>query len=272
MVMVGLALCAYRLLGRTRKVVTANLTGVLGDAATYDEIQRIVRRSFMSYGRYWSDLAHLPTLSPDALDRHFAEENVIAFANVLAHRGAIIALPHLGSWEVAGYWAHLHGYTVHTVAEPASSGALTRWFERQRQAVGLNVYLNGPETTAKLLAALERDELVALVADRDVTGDGVEVSFFGHPVKVPGGPALLALRSGCPLVPVAVYQGEHDQHVPVVLPAIAVERRGRLREDVTRITQDLVDAFEQLIRHAPEQWHVFQPIWSERELGLGANR
>jgi len=79
---------------------------------------------------------------------------------------------------------------------------------------------------------------------------------------------LMALRSGSPLFPTAVlFDGPHCR--AVVLPALDTERRGRLRDDVHRVTQDLAIALEQLIRRAPEQWHLLQPNWPSDYEALG---
>ena len=254
---------AFCFSGRTRRVVTRNLRTVVGPLTSKREVRRLVHASFASYGRYWADLAQLSKLTEGDYRRHFDEQDLVAFVENLDHKPAIIALPHIGSWEMAGLWASWHGYRINTVAESASSEALTEWFRKQRETMGINVFAYSDKALGQLLAALGRNELVTLVADRNIGGEGVDVTFFGRTVKMPGGPALLALRSGCPLIPLAVYHDHNDHHVPILLPPVASKRIGRLHEDVARVTQDLAFAFEELIKRAPEQWHVFQPFWSD---------
>jgi KDO2-lipid IV(A) lauroyltransferase len=111
-----------------------------------------------------------------------------------------------------------------------------------------------------VLAALHRGEVIGLLCDRDITGDGIEVDFFGERTRLPAGPATLAARSGAPILPCCVlFEGDH--HRGIILPPLDTTRRGGLRADVARITQDMADALAALIRRAPEQWHVFQPNW-----------
>jgi KDO2-lipid IV(A) lauroyltransferase len=102
---------------------------------------------------------------------------------------------------------------------------------------------------------------VALLSDRDIQGTGVEVEFFGERTTLPSGPATLALRTGAPLIPVAVYFRNPTGYHGVVRPPLEVVRQGSLREDVGRITQTLAHELETLIRRAPEQWHLLQPNW-----------
>ncbi len=262
-VMTAIANLAYVFGGPTRKVVANNLRNVVGEKLSDRELKRLVRSSFATYGRYWADLALLAKLPGLDLASYLDEQDLLDFVEALKHKAAVIALPHLGSWEISGLWAFQHGYKVNTVAEPASSEALTDWFRQQRDALGIRVFTNTDNVLNQLLGALDRDELVTLVADRSIGGEGIDVLFFGKSVKMPGGPALLALRSGCPLVPLAVYHDRAGNHRPVLLPAISLERTGHLRDDIARVTQDLAYAFEELIKRAPDQWHVFQPIWSD---------
>jgi KDO2-lipid IV(A) lauroyltransferase len=68
------------------------------------------------------------------------------------------------------------------------------------------------------------------------------------------------------LCPTAVYAGPGNHHTAVIMPPVPVERTGRLRHDVARITQLVARDLEFLIRRAPDQWYLFQPNWpSDRE-------
>jgi KDO2-lipid IV(A) lauroyltransferase len=108
--------------------------------------------------------------------------------------------------------------------------------------------------------ALKANHVVCLLCDRDMAGTGVPVDFFGERTTLPGGPATLALRSGAPLVPIAVYTSWRG-HEAVLRPPLDTTRHGKFRADVSRITQDLAGALEALIRRAPDQWHLLQPNW-----------
>jgi lauroyl/myristoyl acyltransferase len=89
----------------------------------------------------------------------------------------------------------------------------------------------------------------------------VEVEFFGETTTMPPGPATLALRTGAALMTAAVYSGPGADHRAIVEPPLDTTRHGSLRSDVSRLTQQIATRFEGLIRRAPEQWHVFQPLW-----------
>jgi lauroyl/myristoyl acyltransferase len=112
-----------------------------------------------------------------------------------------------------------------------------------------------------VLTALRNNHVVCLLSDRDIGGGGVEVEFLGERTTLPAGPATLALRTGAPLFPTAVYYGGERGRRGVVRPPLDLARTGRLRDDVARVTQALADELGDLIRRAPEQWHLLQPNW-----------
>ena len=153
------------------------------------------------------------------------------------------------------------GFPVTAVAETASPPELFEWFVATRERLGMHVVALSRTAGSALVHDLAVGRVVCLLSDRDITGDGVEVNFFGERTRLPGGPAMLALRTGAPLLPVGLYFGPHWAHGAQILPPLATERRARLRDDVIRVTQDLASNFEQLIRARPEQWLMLQPMW-----------
>ena len=115
---------------------------------------------------------------------------------------------------------------------------------------------------AAVMAALKKNEIVCLLSDRDIDRSGVEVEFFGERTTLPAGPATLGIRLGTPVLPVGCYfTPQYNGHYAIVRPPLSMERRGGLRADVQRVTQNLAHELEFLIRRAPEQWHMFQPNW-----------
>ncbi len=120
-----------------------------------------------------------------------------------AGRGAILALPHLGGWEWAGRWLASRGVEVVSVVERLEPPELLDWFGDLRASLGITVHPAGPEVVAELRAVLDRNGVVCLLSDRDVTGGGYEVEFCGERTRLPAGPAVLALRSGARVLPTA---------------------------------------------------------------------
>jgi lauroyl/myristoyl acyltransferase len=228
----------------------------------------VVNEVFEWYGRYWLEIFRLPAeVRRGAVLPNFTIEGYEHVTDGLAEgNGVILALPHLGGWEWAAAWMAAQGHHMLAVVEPLRPPELLEWFARQREAIGLEVVPIGPDVSRIVLRALRDNRIVCLLSDRDLTGDGVAVEFFGERTTLPAGPATLALRTGASLLPVAVYFEAGRGHRGVVRPPIPTTREGSLRDDIARLTQMLAVEFEHLIRVAPEQWHLLQPNWpSDRE-------
>jgi KDO2-lipid IV(A) lauroyltransferase len=232
----------------------------MGDA----RLRRAVQLAFDSYTRYWLESFRLPHLTRRAVDRGMRVEGYEHVTDAVAKgTGVILALPHLGGWEWAGRWLADRGHRVTAVVEAIEPPELFEWFKELRNRLGMTIVALGPDAGREVLGALQRNEIVCLLSDRDIQRTGVEVEFFGERTTLPAGPATLALRSGAAILPTAVYFTDRtDGHLGVVRPPVPAERTGgRLRADVERVTAALAVELEHLIRRAPTQWHLFQPNW-----------
>lgn len=250
---------AWRRNRRRRAVVEANLRPVVGEGRAVDAA---VRDAFAMYGRYWMEAFRLQDLSDDELDRRVGGEGLERMAEAAASGGAILAVPHLGNWDAGGRWvARRWGLTV--VVEVLRPRALFDRFVAYRRSLGMTIIplVKGGDATGACLQALAEGRLVALVADRDLSGSGIEVKMFGRRTKLPAGPAVLALRSGKPLLPGAVYQQPGGRWSITVLEPISAGGGSETPEEVMRLTQRLAEAFESVIARAPSQWHAFGRYW-----------
>lgn len=217
------------------------------------------RSVFKAYGRYWAESfwasrRHIPiweaSLETDGVE-------ILEKASQEG-KGVIVALPHLGNWEVAALLAVRLELPLVAVAENLANRRITDWFVAQRALFGIEVVLTGagPFSRRRLTEALAEGHILALLADRDLAGRGVEVEFFGERTTLPAGPAVLAGRTGAPLIPVGVYFERGPGHRVVVHPPITT-----VGVSVEEATQELAHRFEEIITVAPTQWHLVQPNW-----------
>lgn len=227
------------------------------------ELRATSHKAIVSYVRYYIESFRLPRLSPATVAAGFDKEGFDHIQSALVKgKGVILALPHLGGWEWAGRWLTDQGHKMTVVVEPLKPPELFEWFAGLRSALGMNVVPLGPNVAAEVSAALKRNEVVCLLCDRDIQRTGIAVTMFGEETTLPGGPALLSIRSGAALIPAAVYfDGKIDGHWAIVRPPLQIERGESLRDDTQRLTQLLAQELEFLIKRAPEQWHLLQPNW-----------
>jgi KDO2-lipid IV(A) lauroyltransferase len=253
----------FRVRHEHREQVSANLARVLGadgdDAAV---VRRWAHRAFREYARYWVEGARLPGIPPEDVVQHVFVDGLQHLRDgVASGNGCILALPHIGSWEYGGAFLATQGLPMTAVAERIEPAELFEYFVEQRAAMGLTIVPLDKHSGSTLLSTLRAGRLVGLLCDRDIEGTGIEVDFFGERTTMPAGPATLALRTGATLCTGAVYRGPGRDHRAMVEPPLDTTRSDSLRADVARLTQEIATRLEGLIRRAPEQWHVFQPLW-----------
>ena len=253
---------AFRALPRLREVVAANQARVLGREPDDPLVQASTRAAFRSYARYWFDTFHITEWSDEQVRAAFDIEGFEHLRDpVQGGQGVIAVLPHLGNWDAAGRAMGAYGIPVVAVAEELRPARLFDLFVRTRERLQMRVVGHaGGSVGRDLQKALSAGEVVALVADRDLAGRGVEVTMFGAARRMPAGPAMLALSTGAPIVTADVYQTRDGWSITFrPLPDLA--RTGDRRADVTTITRAIAAAFERAISAAPEDWHLFQPAW-----------
>jgi KDO2-lipid IV(A) lauroyltransferase len=167
----------------------------------------------------------------------------------------------MGNWDAAGKWVAGH-YKIVAVAEVLRPPQMYELFLRHRRDLGMEIVPLTEDRSAGLqLAQLLADNyVVALVADRDLGGRGVECEMFGRIRRLPPGPALLSLTTGAPLLSCPTYTTD-DGWVCRMSPPLEIERTGVMRDDVTAMTRLLAADWERAIAAKPTDWHMFQPAW-----------
>jgi KDO2-lipid IV(A) lauroyltransferase len=230
----------------------------------------LVRAGVHSYARYWCEAFRLPAMDrAEVLARmgpHVRGMEPVDEA-LAAGRGVVVALPHSGNWDLAGLWfverARRSGGVprITTVVERLRPESLFRRFVAYREGLGFEVLPagGGGQVYRTLARRLREGGMVCLVADRDLSASGIEVSFFGEPARLPTGPARLAALTGALLVP-AFPHFTPDGWGAVVAEPVPVPAGGR--DDVAKATQALADALAALIATAPQDWHMLQPVWT----------
>jgi phosphatidylinositol dimannoside acyltransferase len=240
-----------------------NLARVLGPDAAPERVREVSRQGMRNYLRYWCDAFRLETWSQERADRtfHLGGKDVLD-DGMASGRGVVLALPHMGNWDHAGFWAagRYDGFT--TVMERLKPEPLYERFVAYRESVGMEVLplTGGQSSFLGLVRRLKKGGLVCLVAERDLTARGVAVEFFGATTKLPAGPAALALSTGAMLLPVTLWY-EKDHQSAIVHPEIAPPAEGTRDEKIAWMCQQLADVFAQGIAEHPADWHMLQRLW-----------
>lgn len=230
--------------------------------ATDGALDELVRQSLRSYARYWCEAFRLPAMNHQSvyrdLDPHVDGREHLDAA-LARGKGVIVALPHSGNFDMAGVWLVHYSGRFTTVAERLRPEFLYRKFVSYRESLGFEILplTGGPRSPSAVAVERLRDNrVVCLVGDRDLTGSGVPVVFFGESTLMPAGPARLAAATGAVLLPVGSWFTERGWAVRIH-PPITVAGR----DDAADATQRLADVFAADIAAHPADWHMMQPLW-----------
>ena len=226
------------------------------------ELRRLSWLNFRNHAKAYADLMQLPTMSMQAMRPLLKVKGLEYLEEARAiGKGVLVVSCHMGSYEVVSAIWSATLTPVSFFAEELEPRALFEWYRETRARLGISVLTLGHGGLRKVLQALHDKEMVITAIDRDITGTGHRMPFFGRPAPIPLGPAAIALRLGTPLFPVCVYRLPDDSYQAEGAPLVFAKDTGDSIGDQVRATQQVLRQIEAFIRSHPEQWHVPHRIW-----------
>lgn len=254
------AMFAYQYNTATREVLTENLRVVMsfkGRPPTERELEQTVRRNFTGFAKYVVDFFKIGTLSTAAQQALIRVEHIDYLQQCMEmHKGVIAITAHLGNWELGTGIAQQCGCRVNAVVREQPTPRLEALFQAQRLRRGVHA-LTMSGASSSVPACLKRNEVVVLLADMDYTGGGRSVPFFGQPAHLPFGAAVLAKRSGAPILPVFVYRQPDDRFCFRAYPPILPDRS----RSIHNIQNTICAVMESVISEHPDQWFAYHRVW-----------
>lgn len=255
----------YALFPTYRDNVRSNLSHVLGSDASERDLRRATRNVFRTSARNFADLTRVPYLSADQLlaSVRTNPEGIEALEAIVASgKGGVLVTAHFGAFDYVGQILWLRGYeltllTARTVPEFIYAGV-----SYLRGSRGARMEPATPGGVRRVLTALKRGQLIGIVADRDFFQNGKPVTFFGAETTLPPGPIRIARDSGAPIIPTLASRERGGYYMHVDEPFF-VEKTDNVDEDIQRGMAQLVGVFERHLRAAPDQWVMFQRVWTE---------
>ncbi|MEI8315910.1 MAG: lysophospholipid acyltransferase family protein [Verrucomicrobiota bacterium] len=248
---------------RGREAVIHNLRRIHqhnGTELSPRALRALARENFLNFAKYLVDFFHFLHLDSDHVDRLI---NFGLLPNVLDGllangKGIIVLSAHIGNWELGAGALAQRGYPVNVVALWQPDPQVNALYQSYRNKRGVTPIPFG-RAARECLAALRRNELVAVMGDRDYTGGRHTVNFFGQPARLPDGPAKLALTTGAPILPMFTVRVAGDKFSYVFGEPIWADRR---RDSVDDISARIAGAMEKAISAHSEQWFLFHDLWN----------
>ena len=229
------------------------------------ELNEITKDGMRSYLRYWIDTFRLDKWSAQRIIQTTSVVNEHLLRDPIKNKqGCLVVLPHAGNWDHAAAYFCSTGINLTTVAEKLKPEAIFLKFLAHRESIGIEVLHTEQKVIPTLLDRLNQGKLVALVADRDLSKNGVEVDFINGTAKMPSGPARLILNSNAAFI--SAYITYTPEGIHIEFKEIGPKpKTGTDDEKIVALTQLMADNFAQGIKRSPVDWHMLQRIWIDEE-------
>jgi lauroyl/myristoyl acyltransferase len=226
------------------------------------KLRRVSWLNFRNHAKAYADLMMLPRTNVEAMRSRLRVEGMeyVEEARALG-KGVLAVSCHMGSYEVASAIWSATLAPVSFFAEELEPRALFEWYRETRARLGISVLTLDVGGIRKVLQALRDEEMVITAIDRDITGTGHVMPFFGRPAPIPLGPAAIARRLGAPLLPVCVTRLPDDSYLAEATPLVMVDGTDDPKADQIRATEKVLRRIEMFIQANPEQWHVPHRLW-----------
>ena len=254
----------YKKNGKGIKRLRGNYGRVMPEYSP-QKLEELTKLGMRSYLRYWFDTFRLSKWSKNRIisTTQVIRENLLRDP-ILSKQGCIVALPHAGNWDHAAAYFCSTGITLTAVVEKLKPEAIFKKFLAYRQSIGIEAISHKEKTIPILTERLQAGKLIALVADRDMSRNGIEVNFFGKTSKMPSGPAILAIKTGAPLI--TAYVRYTPGGIEIIFDeTLKPTNSGSEEEQIKIITQSMADNFAKRIKENPVDWHMLQRIWIDEE-------
>ena len=264
----ALGLVAYLCAAGTRHQTLNNLSLAFGEEKTLRERKRMTRQVFQNLGRNAVDAIRLPKINAENVDDLVEVEGIHYLEDAYkAGKGVVAASGHIGNFELLGAYLALKGYEVTVVAATLYDPRLDVLLRNNRMKGGLHIEKREYATSA-VLRALRKGHIVGLLIDQDTRVHGTFVQFFRRPAHTPVGPAILADRTGAPIIPMAIHRRDDDTHLITIRSPIP--SAGHSKDAIQITTQAYTTEIENFIRHAPTQWVWMHDRWKTPSLQVAS--
>jgi KDO2-lipid IV(A) lauroyltransferase len=243
-----------------RRAVKENLRVIFPEKSE-KEIKGIRLRMSRNFAKYLADFFRFGKINQQYLNKYVRLENIHYYdAALKQQKGAVVLSAHIGNWELGGVISALLGYPFWAVALTHKNKKVNDFFNNQRENKGMKVIPLG-KAARVCLNVLRRNEIVALVGDRDFSQSGSVLDFFGKPTYFPEGPAVFSLRTGAPIVPAFTLRNPDDTFTLKIEKPLEFSPTGDKQQDICNLMLFYIKIFEDYIRQYPEQWFMFRRFW-----------
>lgn len=254
----GLGSLAGAVLTSRKRIAFDNLKKAMGDSLTDEEINLIIKELFRNIGRTLVEFSRFRKMGREGM-----KKILVGDTSILEHvhkegKGGIMVTAHFGNWELMGSWLAVSGYPTDFLVGRQHNKKIDDMLIGFRNEVGVGI-ISLAKSVRQVFKALKANHFAGIVSDQHNPSEGVILEFFGRLASTPRGPALFAIRAGCPLLPCMLRRERYDRHVVICADPIYPPNSGDEEADIRLMTETYSKFFEDVIRQYPDQW-----LWTHR--------
>jgi len=251
---------------KDREGLRANLKVVLGEDVDETVVDKHTAAVFKNFAKYLADFFKFPRFTERNISGNIELEGRKYMDECLSEgKGLILLSLHLGNWELGGAIVGGLKYPISAIVLEHTSKRVNGFFIRQRAINGLRSIPIGGRIK-ECFELLKRNEVLAIVGDKDYTSSGIYVDFFGKKALMPKGPAVISLKTGAPIVFCALVRKKDDTYKFCFEKPIRFKSTGDHNEDIRALMGEYLAIFEKYIRENPDQWYAFRKLWDQEEI------
>ncbi len=258
-----LALIGFHLVRFRRREAERRIRAVFGKRFAAREVRQIAWTSFRNLIFTSVEILRSPRMTL----AHFDDiSDSAGFFEVMGRqketgKGAVIAFPHMGSWELPGRALLLRGMPVFSVAGKQKNPLFDRYLNATREKMGVPIVMRGSADLRTILTRLKGGGFFAILPDVRVAGEGVRVHFLGGEANVGSGMAVFARHTDVPIYPLIMRRIGWARHEARIHPPIQPDPALDKSADIQRMTRRVLDIVDQAIREDPGQWFWYNKRW-----------
>jgi len=257
----------FHLDGERRKVALENLHVAFGGEKSERELHAIARGTFQNLGMMAVEFFRIPKMDVETFKKRVKIEGLEEALELLGKgKGALLLLSHFGNWEMMGIMSKLIGDSIMVIAKPMKKNQrIDQFITKIRNAAGLEV-VSSIKASRIVIKALSQNRVVGILIDqRAKRSEGVWADFFGKKAPTTPGLAVLAMKTGAPVVPVFMVRNGFGKHRLVIQNPLELIRTGDIKKDVEANTQLFNHTLESMIRQHPDQWFWVHRRWERKK-------
>jgi KDO2-lipid IV(A) lauroyltransferase len=273
----GFSLWLGRLLGRVafhfdqehQAVALQNLRLAFGQEKSEKEMRKIAKRTFENLGMMAVEFFRIPRMDGEMFKKRVTVEGLEKAMKLLEmKKGILLLLSHFGNWELMGMMSKVINNPIMVIAKPVKKNRRVDQFITQiREKAGLEV-IPTEKASRKVIRALSQNRVVGILIDqRAKRGEGVWADFFGRKAPTTPGLAVLAMKTGAPVLPVFMIRNGYQRHRLLIKEPLELVHTGDIKKDVEANTQLNNHTLESMIRQYPDQWFWVHRRWERKKGG-----